>query len=228
MSVHWSDEFVDLLRSAFPQDVGAKPVYISRPAELGDEWALPDAAAFTTVWLDWHIKPQLESAGRWRGPGLAVVVCREWFVQGDLPDVLGRLGHEIAHALINSRSSVNRMACDVDHALGPEYAAKVETAAEVEKAFRDVEFPKWFAHESDFIRAALHLHYRLWQRGHWTTPGGMFIGGDLYGVSDGMDYRERLIDELESEIDTPIVELLTTPAPEGFTELWKRDTQSRD
>jgi hypothetical protein len=224
MSDHWSDVYVDLLRSAFPQDVGARPIYLSTPAELGDEWALSGAAAYTSTWLDWHTKPQLEAAGRWKGPGFAVVVCRDWFLQGDMPDVLGRLTHELAHAIIGSRSSIKRMACDVDPALGPEYAAKVETAAEVEKAFRDFELPKWSCHEADFIRVALHLHQRLWERGHWTTPAAMFIAGDLYGVSSGKAYRERLIDELKSEIETPIAELLATPAPEGFTALWKADT----
>ncbi len=227
MSDHWSDVYVDLLRSAFPQDVGARPIYLSTPTELGEEWNIDRAAAYTTTWLDWHTKPQLEAAGRWKGPGFAVVVCREWLLHGDMPDVLGRLTHEIAH-VINNRSSVKRLACDLDPALGPEYAAKVETAAEVDKAFRDFEFPKWFCHEAEFIRSALHLHFRLWEAGHWTTPQSMFIAGESYGVSDGMEYRLRLIDELKREIDTPIAELLTTPAPEGFIELWQADTAEHD
>ncbi len=86
------------------------------------------------------------------------------------------------------------------------------------------------SHQLRWHRAALHLCWRANQNGHPTTPPLMTIGGDTYGVSCGMDYYRILRDDGEFQRcrDMPIREVVNTPPPEPFTELWKRDTTSTE
>lgn len=226
MTAHWSDYWQDRLRECLPVDLENRPIYILAQSEIPAELHISGARAWTSGLLDFHLKPILEQEQRWQGPGLSMVVVDADVIQGDLTNGLAVLLHEIGHCLEAESKYSTRWQVNFAPELGPIFAERYGGPVDVETEFPDCVFPRWYGHGLDWIRASLHIHHRAFHRGWWLTPSAMSIGGEYRGLSDGMEYRQRLLPELTREHDTPIVEILKRPAPDGFNDLWIQDTQA--
>ena len=202
------------------------PIYVCSQYEVGPEFAdSPRVIAMTSAILDCHLRPWLEEAGKWQGPGIAIIVYNLGVLYGDVDDGTAIILHEIAHALDAEVSSESRRVANLDPDIGRQIAIDHGPPKSAVDKFPGVTFPRGVSHEAQFLRAGLHLQYRAWQRGWMITPNAMYLGGEQYGLSSGTEYRNRLIDELKREAETPIPEILRKPAPEGFEALWRDDTQ---
>ncbi|MEI8383040.1 MAG: hypothetical protein WCJ09_23165 [Planctomycetota bacterium] len=222
---HWSDYWVDRLREVLPVDLENRPIYILAQSEIPAEFHTKGVRAWTSCLLDQHMKPILELQNRWQGNGLSMVIVDADVIQGDLSDGFAVLLHEIGHCLEAESKYVTRWQVNFAPELGPIFAAQYGKPVKIQSLFPGRVFPAWQDHGLDWIRASLHLHFRAMRRGWLLTPSSMSIAGDFRGLSDGMLYRERLLSELESEQDVPVIEILQRPAP-GLTDLWIQDTQA--
>ncbi len=223
---HWSDYWVDRLRECLPVDLENRQVYIVAENEIPTQFHTSGVRAWTSCLLDQHLKPSLEQQDRWQGNGLSMVIVDADVIRGDLTNGLAVLLHEIGHCLEAESKYVTRWEVNFAPELGPIFAERYGKPVKIQSLFPGRVFPAWQDHGLDWMRASLHLHYRAFRRGWWVTPSAMSIGGDFRGLSDGMEYRERLLPELEREQDVPVIEVLKQPASPGFTELWNKDTQS--
>ena len=223
---HWSDYWTDRLRESLPIDLENRPIYILAQSEIPAEFHTSGARAWTSCLLDQHMKPILEQQDRWQGNGLSMVIVDADTILGDLSDGFAVLLHEIGHCLEAESKFVSRWQVNFAPELGPIFAERYGTPVKIQSLFPGRVFPAWQDHGLDWIRASLHLHYRAMRRGWLLTPSSMTIAGDFRGLSDGMLYRERLLSELKSEQDVPVIEILQRPAPDGLTDLWIQDTQS--
>lgn len=223
---HWSDWWQDRLREVLPGDLEQRPIYMARQHEIPAALHTTGARAWTSRLLDYHLRSMLEQEGRWQGPGLALVVVDDSILFGDVERGFATILHEIGHGLEFESKCVTRWQVNFAPELGPVIAEQSGIPSTVESLFPGRVFPLWQDHGADWIRASLHIHHRAFHRGWWIAPSMMSIGGEYRGLSDGMEYRQRLLPELTREHDTPIVEILKRPAPDGFNDLWIKDTQA--
>jgi len=83
---------------------------------------------------------------------------------------------------------------------------------------------RWLNHHGRFIRAMLHIARR-------AKSGGMLVdlpiafSGKNYGLSHIKKYAAALGDEPAKKDWKPLAEVLATPMPEKFQELWTADVQ---
>lgn len=84
------------------------------------------------------------------------------------------------------------------------------------------EQPIWSGHDFRFIRAMVHVHYRMKQRFHAVQLHFAF-NHNLYGVSSAGEYRKALGDEPKRLAHLPIREALKRPFPAAVGKLWTND-----
>jgi hypothetical protein len=77
-------------------------------------------------------------------------------------------------------------------------------------------------HGDRFIRAALHLQYRAKLAGVATAPSATCLNREL-GLSHAGAYQRALGSEPSRFACARLHDLLATPAPEAFTNLWASD-----
>lgn len=211
---HWSADLVGWARRKFSIDLAGREVYFVSDVEAGPSFHVPGAAAWVGVGLDQRLQPRLEELGLWQGPGDVVVVQAGWSQQS-ADGELGTLVHELAHA-IQFR----------EETLSP---AEVAAFREVDQRRNDqarrgetVRFSApsvpWELHEADWIRAALHPARRA------GVPEFLIgFAGPRYGLSGGEEYIKALGDEPQRLAGLPVAEILKTPAPAAFDDLFAAD-----
>ena len=80
----------------------------------------------------------------------------------------------------------------------------------------------YFGHEEQFIRIALHLHYRAALAGVDTIPN-LLCAGRRYCLSHAHRYIEAIGDEPADLLELPFAEISRSPPPEAFIALWLND-----
>ena len=163
-------EIETMLRSIVP-DLAGVPLYVVFASELPTRELLPSGArGFAGADLDMALRPFLDSHDLWAGRGPAIILDDELIRSdaeilslGEREIELGTMGvglHEMAHALeadFELEESDDYLKAEVEQ----QHAADMAIlSADLWSAPLPKDIPSWFAHESEFIRMALHLQWR--------------------------------------------------------------------
>jgi hypothetical protein len=209
-----------------PHDLGTDPLYIVRqsriPPELGGRSI---CGGFTSPRLDLYLQTVIAPAWRGRGPCL-VVNDTDFLPTMDSQDIetefLGVVVHELAHVL------------ERPHVLAP-FPVSIEPARiQFEaiclgnmmsaEATPEEESFAFVGHGINFIRIVLHLCHRAKQSDMWLTPAGL-CAGRQYGLSHANRYRAALGDEPQRLAHASFREIIATPAPSEFSQIWTEDLE---
>lgn len=128
--------------------------------------------------------------------------------------------HELAHHLTfcSLHASLNQLA-------GKELDLSLPSLEQIAAMGSPLPTPAepWEMHESQFTRACLNIVHRANVAGFNTNINNLTVAGERYGLSRAARYGEALGDEPEALADVPISEILLTPAPAAFLDLFARD-----
>jgi hypothetical protein len=189
--------------------------------------------------LDLVLQPQLESQGKWRGRGVAVVINPVAFadcLSSDdvLRQVVGVVLHEIAHHIDTLRFGSAGSATPADR------LAKFADGCEKSQTH---EAPQWqelgdsnskkraaalmhlMMHGPSFTRLCCHMFYRcrFGQGGLVLRPRHITFAGDYPGLEflpPAAACIESLWPELEACRNLPLRDVLEIGMPAEFTKLW--------
>lgn len=217
------------LESTCERLIGRSPVYVVFRSELGPPTDGPGVFGVASEYLAWMLRPQLERAGRWRGPGGVVVVDiariagaartrppgirRRWFRMTAYSIIV----HELAHVAL--------MAPAPEPTAGVVQMARATMAEDVDgAATRIPESTPWLHHELPFIRVALNLAYRARRLGLPVDPWEV-ANTSSYCLSHTSRYERALWPEIDANPHTPLAELLATEPPPAFAAVWEADIQ---
>lgn len=157
MSSHWSQPFVEFLRTVVPE-INKTPLYVLRVNESAADWN-PTWLACCSCIGDLKAKPDLEALGLWAGRGVSITV-RDDFETWSPRCQAGVLLHELAHGIeqhdypesICPMADLSPLAREVLEGNESEILA----TAGIE---RDGLLRK--QHGETFIRLSMHLFWRL-------------------------------------------------------------------
>lgn len=169
------------------------------------------------------VAPELADAVRLRAddklPFLAVALP----ATGEIvfrPDAVlpGIVCHEVGHLLAEPAARKSPLA---------ELATLVPAVAcDYVESHRVSGLPPWFGHDDRWIRAACHLYDRAASlRRWWITPSDLCAAGPTYGLSEVYDYLDALADEPSRKRGETFSEILASPAPAAFVNLWRKDSR---
>lgn len=186
---------------------------VSQPLYLMDHpAALPlpsDCGGYAMDFTCSQLKAVLIELGEWFGPGPQIVLCGG--------DDLGVFIHELAHVLpFEPRRDA------IDDPMFASFRRLTLTRWAAEPTI-PADKPKWTGHDLDFIRTVCHLHGRVNMSGRMLCLSEIPFAGEPYGLSPSWKYLSALGDEPERMASKSFREILATPAPNSFLELWKRD-----
>lgn len=217
----WEDDSAELLRQLAPGDLAGQQLYVvdARQVEQYDSrLGLPGAAGWTGRCADLQLADFLTRAGRWQGRGFACAVypdrCR------DVQHLVGCAAHELAHFVCYPQPQETGQAADV---LARELLGWLDTPGTATTQQAAAELPRWHQHGADFVRAAAHLSHRAGLLMQSVRPAHLQYSKPYLGSA----FAERMwVDALAGELDTrqPLRELIKTPAPQRFVELWELAT----
>lgn len=215
-----------LCHKVAPRDLDDTPVYVIDTAELFPGGCLLWGG--TSGSLDWIAKPYLEAVGRWRGRGVAIALNFNAIEEADptgysvMPLLRETTLHELAHALertvfASDWEPVGDDAAMLRHAYDTHVVS--EHVPSMVGPWND-------GHGDRFVRACLHLYHRA--RGVLAPVYDVdrLCAGTFYGLSSARLYLDALTGEPELLRDAPIRDILATPAPAEFAELFARDTMA--
>ena len=230
MTLTWKNEAEALLRGIAPdpQDLGERPVYLVTEKELTASTD-PNCYGCTSGVFDLKLRRRLEGAGRWAGRGFACLVC-EQRIFGEFAGQADRIArflrnvvlHEFAHwitwSAMHVGPTVNWPGGDVF-----DYGARFADAGE-QPAFQPVPATKpWDGHGADFIRAACHVADRARESGCRVWVGDLDVADHYYGLSPVFLYSISLADELDRRRHEPLRQILASPPPTAFQDLFDAD-----
>lgn len=135
------------------------------------------------------------------------------------PDRLAAwVAHELGHAVVDA----------FERAVLPEYPepnpGELKRLLEVPMTpslMIQCGLPSHCGHEWPFIRALVHVQFRMQAAGVWVCDQWSFPSD--YGLASLSLYRDKLASEAELMADLPIVAAMQARAPESFLELWRAD-----
>lgn len=174
--------------------------------------------------LDMALQPQLEAQGRWRGPGVAIVVDMLMLSAMSANDddaeraIVGTTLHELAHWL--DREPRTETVPDHDTAYAA-FLGRCDQAA----APQTTQFPfALLGHSDSWQRLACHLWYRATRTCYTLRPRYLHIGNDYqelaYLPSPGQ-FIDAIWDELELvPLTMPLRRLAAIKEPPEYTALW--------
>jgi hypothetical protein len=158
----------------------------------------------------------LAAKGEARGDAPAIVLCRQFNTPTAL---LETLIHELSHCL-------PFFAADYAAGLTLAERGRCELAIAAFSTNPSGELPNrppWFPdHDKNFIRICVHLWWRAAILGHFTSLDGI-AAGNRYGLTPLTAYWECLAAEPVLMKDREFSEILATPAPAAFENLWRDD-----
>jgi hypothetical protein len=168
---------------------------------------------------------QLEMQGRWKGPGVCVVIDAVGCFAVGADDgagaryVIGTTLHELTHWL--DMGEPTEVAAD-------RYTKIVDGLNEYQSATVEPQkFPKNFLlHGGKFQRLAVHIWWRACHGGgHILRPRYLSIGSTYDGL-EMLPSPDELVDALGEELellaDMPLRRIASLPRPPAYTDLWKR------
>lgn len=150
------------------------------------------------------------------GCGLAAVDVSSML---GLFDPVGRCAstaaHEVAHAI---QDALETMKHGPALKMPGDYTPTIWTPSKLAVAG----MPVWAGHDSTFLRACVHVAFRLWAGGlpvslAWT------VHHEAYGLSPLSWYYSELRREAEELEGLPIASALQEPPPAAFSALWAAD-----
>lgn len=184
---------------------------------------------FTSSVCDLVASEHLAEQGAWQGRGFCCVVASPSSM-ADESAWVGVVIHEAAHYLDNLRTLEGWTAAtspDVDEALA---------ASNVKGTLRELFTfstggTMFSAHPASFFRAAGHLVHRVNQGLSQSllpqlAPDAAVNSSEFRGPPAGQ-VMEALGDELESRGEESIVDIIRSPFPQRFAEMWKAGTGER-
>ncbi len=218
----------DLFRRALPLDLPPeRNLYFIAHGSLPDWFQNGLCRGWTGPFADVAYGRYLRLVGRWKGRGYCCVI------NSDNAFEMVAIGmHEVSHCLERPRdpqlwrvalddalmeSSVQRI-CDLHD--------RTKTPPDEINGLATDDTPQWAGHGPRFLRAAIHVHYRMASAGVHRSAGSMYLAGSNYGLSPGDHYIEALGNEPMHWRDRPIVDLCDEPLPERFKRLWLCDTEA--
>lgn len=157
---------------------------------------------------------------RWRGVGPVVLINDYSFVDmwpdSNREAIKAVLTHEVAHYL----TVVPMIARDVTSCVITRDLAREMTHDGYALGTQDRD-PR-ITHNANFIRACLHVAFRMRKHGQPVDLLQVMNWRGL-GYRASRDYEARLEDELQSTKGIPISHILATPAPSEFLRKWIDD-----
>ena len=152
------------------------------------------------------------------GCGLAAVDVQQLL---PLSDPIGRVvsvaAHEMAHGVQDALESI----CFGDAIETPEdFEPTIWTPGRLQEVGR----PPWSGHGPEFLRAAAHVAFRMWEAG-LPVSLAWIVNHEAYGLSPFSWYFSELLEECKRRAGVPIVAALQTEAPAGFRALWREDVE---
>ena len=218
-----------LLPIDFPDEL---PVYVVSSYDVSSEfrrprnWYSARSMAWTGPRLDVWLEPFLSRTGAWRGRGFATIINEEQFTGSSAADIATQMLeivlHEAAHWVDAAASGY--VGETVDEVKTGDYAdcRKVMLWAAVRELMRQHEgapSPPWDQHDSDWMRAALHVRHR-------SIASGFDCGWlktDEYLLADPLGYLLALEDELMCRVDELLVAVLAEAPPEQYRRFASND-----
>lgn len=213
------------------RDPGNRPVYVVTPAvgTMMTPEIIGDYGGFFQPHLDLILRPQLERQGRWRGPGICVVVnAQSFFDDSRCPDnayrrVVGTVLHEIAHWVDHRESPATRDA--IERPLSSIDDERKVAEQFVERVLGPT-FPEpLVSHGEGFSRACCHLRHRAKLGGCDLQFGHLHFGHFYSGLEmlhACSTYAEALRDEMARLQHLPLREAMALAPPDEYTRLWNR------
>jgi hypothetical protein len=212
-----------LCRAIATRDLAGSPLYIVPqsvlPADFGGSSVCD---GFTSPSLDLHIKRCIGPAWSGRGPCIVVndVALRAETEARDFDQAfLAVVLHELAHVLERPMLYRERQNATED-VLAKEAQQIMHAVASEPRPIEQV--VPFIGHGIRFIRAVLHLRRRAERLGAYLSPASL-CGGEGYGLSHAVRYDDALGDEPDRQKDQTLADVLRTPPPPPFTDLWRTD-----
>lgn len=200
-------------------DLVERPLYVTAPSTMAT-WGLFQRG------LDRILQPILEAEGRWRGPGVAVLVdarrvVGDSFTEADATRrIVGIVLHELGHF-------VDRPDREPPGPVEPleTWVARVNDPDAEEETING--FPATFLdHGESFSRAMSHIWHRA------RTVGGMVLGferlsfGSMYPGLGYLPHPSECVQSLQQELESRCAEslrdILATKPPTTYHDLWLR------
>lgn len=202
-----------------------QPIYLLwHPADLPEPH---NSGAYTfPATTNVAIRDRLVSRGEWQGPGPTLVLLPDDFkrdTEGNRKCLAGRVLHELTHHL--PFQPITDESCDEARAV---HLQQYQEWAKPESKANRKPGPPWQQHGLRFTRACLHIHFRtVWHR--WPMAfdlDDLAFAGSTYCLSSPYSYRRALGDEPGRMIDKPLTDVLKTPAPQAFADLFRADVEA--
>lgn len=175
--------------------------------------------------LDLSLRPLLESAGRWHGRGVAIIVdvvlcyARATNDSDGLRNIIGAVLHELGHWL-DMPTATDRPDADYSYATFAAACEGLGSEPVASAAFP----PNFLAHEESFCRLAAHLWYRASHGGGiCLQPHYLRFGSDYHGLEmlpSPVAIIDVLWDELELFDGLALRRVAALPQPAAYTALW--------
>lgn len=206
------------------RDLACLPLYILLQSEVADVMGRENFSdGYTTPNLDLNLRSVIGEAWQGRGPCMVlndVSIADEYFPEDVEIVAISTVLHELAH-ILDRPTPVDLQSLPSDDRIEFETLV-IANAARHE--YRPLPTP-YFGHEDQFIRIALHLHFRSALAGVTTVPN-ILCAGRRYGLSHAHRYMEAIGDEPADLMQLPFAEISRLPPPEAFTALWRADVKS--
>ncbi|HZZ70762.1 MAG TPA: hypothetical protein VFE24_00805 [Pirellulales bacterium] len=213
------------------------PIYFVMPNQIGDAHLFCNGVGtavggYAYPSLDRLLRPPLERAKRWRGPGLAMIVANQ--VAGQRTSLERRLLtgiHELAHLILFLPQP---WLPDRGHSAAAPAAARQQSAisvisASLDRYARDGAISReapYALHEFDFIRVALHGLMRAQKLGFQTGDERLVCAGEIYGLSPQENYVAAFGAEFERLAEVPLVGLSLEEPSAAAVDLWLADVRA--
>jgi hypothetical protein len=228
----------DVLRALVPE-WNSTPIYPVRESEgVPPSYLRVNSLGYYSPGLHIALAPWLRQRDRWRGPGPAFLIRDAMIskiIQERCPDddelasqvtkgwTVGALLHEAAHALVRPISDAP-VTDDKSVEVFCFVAASNKQAEARGTANPTPDIPGFFVHDWRFMRAALHLHSR-YIRQFGRLPLCTVVRSGMYSLSNELAYQNALRQELDDLPHGPVSDVLSSPPPDAFTELFQTDVQ---
>ena len=210
-----------LCRTVAGRDLTGLPLYILLQSEVAEVMGRENYSdGYTTHNLDLNLRSII--GDRWHGRGPCIVLNDVSIADEHFPEdvdivAMSIVLHELAH-ILDRPMQVDLQSLPSDDRIEFETMV-IANAARHE--FRPLPTP-YFGHEDQFIRIALHLHFRAARASVETIPN-LLCSGRRYCLSHAHRYIEAIGDEPADLPEIAFTEISRSPPPEAFIALWLND-----
>lgn len=212
-----------LSRACAPKELQSVPLYFVQAEQLG-RVGLSSLAGCTSQTADLLCR----GAGvidDWQGRGIAIIYSAtnfetfpdmEWRRLDFLAMALHEAGHAIVEGYVGRLADRETVDDDTARAFSRHVANDFAGCPSATPAAQ-AEY-----HGADFLRTILHLSFRAEREGTRLLPGWIWHGADGLAIHPSF-FARVLRQECERMVRTPFAQILATPAPEEFSELWQQN-----